>query len=147
MHSRQEAALGCQSPFPKFFDVRGEVYMNKKDFAKHNSEMLKHGQETFANPRNAAAGSLRQKDPSITATRPLRFMAHSFGVARDRRGSITSAVSEATVRPRPAALTGAVASTFRSRRMPRSRVRSRSTTRRRRERSTSSTRDSAPRPT
>jgi len=73
--------LRLRAPFPKFFDVRGEVYMNKKDFAKHNSEMEKHGLETFANPRNAAAGSLRQKDPTMTATRPLRFLVHSFGVA------------------------------------------------------------------
>ncbi len=73
--------LKLRAPFPKFFDVRGEVYMNKKDFAKHNAEMEKHGQETFANPRNAAAGSLRQKNPAIAAVRPLRFMTHSFGVA------------------------------------------------------------------
>ena len=73
--------LRLRAPFPKFFDVRGEVYMNKKDFAKHNAEMEKRGQETFANPRNAAAGSLRQKDPNVTATRPLRFLVHSFGVA------------------------------------------------------------------
>jgi len=73
--------LKLRAPYPKFFDVRGEVYMNRKDFAKHNLEMEKRGQETFANPRNAAAGSLRQKDPAVTASRPLRFMVHSFGVA------------------------------------------------------------------
>ncbi len=73
--------LKLRAPFPKFFDVRGEVYMNKKEFAKHNADMEKHAQETFANPRNAAAGSLRQKNPAIAAVRPLRFMVHSFGVA------------------------------------------------------------------
>ncbi len=73
--------LKLRAPYPKFFDVRGEVYMNKKEFAKHNEEMQKRGEETFANPRNAAAGSLRQKDPAITAARPLRFVTHSFGVA------------------------------------------------------------------
>jgi DNA ligase (NAD+) len=73
--------LKLQSPYPKVFDVRGEVYMNKKEFARHNIEMEKRGQETFANPRNAVAGSLRQKDPAVTASRPLRFMVHSFGVA------------------------------------------------------------------
>ena len=73
--------LKLSAPYPKFFDVRGEVYMNKKDFAKHNLEMEKRGQETFANPRNAAAGSLRQKDPAVTASRPLRFLVHSFGVS------------------------------------------------------------------
>ena len=73
--------LKLRSPFPKFFDVRGEVYMNKKEFIKLNSDMERNGEETFANPRNAAAGSLRQKNPAMTATRPLRFLAHSFGVA------------------------------------------------------------------
>ncbi len=73
--------LKLRAPYPKSFDVRGEVYMNKKDFARHNTELQKHGFETFANARNAAAGSLRQKDPAVTASRPLRFMAHSFGVA------------------------------------------------------------------
>jgi DNA ligase (NAD+) len=72
--------LKLRSPYPKFFDVRGEVYMDKKDFAKYNAAAEKRGDEIFANPRNASAGSLRQKDPAITATRPLRFMAHSFGV-------------------------------------------------------------------
>ena len=73
--------LRLRAPFPKFFDVRGEVYMDKKEFTKMNADAEKRGDETFANPRNAAAGSLRQKDPSITASRPLRFMAHSFGTA------------------------------------------------------------------
>jgi len=73
--------LKLLAPFPKFFDVRGEVYMDKKDFAKMNADAEKRGEETFANPRNAAAGSLRQKDPALAAGRPLRFLAHSFGVA------------------------------------------------------------------
>ena len=73
--------LKLTAPYPKFFDVRGEIYMNKKDFARYNQEMEKRGLETFANPRNAAAGSLRQKDPAVTASRPLRFLVHSFGVA------------------------------------------------------------------
>ena len=71
--------LKLRVPYPKFFDVRGEVYINKKDFARYNAEMERHGEETFANARNAAAGSLRQKDPAVTASRPLRFMVHSFG--------------------------------------------------------------------
>jgi DNA ligase (NAD+) len=73
--------LRLKAPYPKFFDVRGEVYMEKKEFAKYNADAEKRGQETFANSRNAAAGSLRQKNPLITAERPLRFVAHSFGVA------------------------------------------------------------------
>jgi DNA ligase (NAD+) len=73
--------LKLKAPYPKFLDVRGEVYMDKKEFAKYNADAEKRGQETFANSRNAAAGSLRQKNPLITAERPLRFVAHSFGVA------------------------------------------------------------------
>ncbi len=64
---------------PKFFEVRGEVVMLKKDFEKLNKELQAKGEQTFANPRNAASGSLRQKDPKITAQRPLRFYVHSYG--------------------------------------------------------------------
>ncbi len=71
--------LRLRSPFPKFLDVRGEVFMTLKDFAKMNANADKRGEELFANPRNATAGSLRQKDPSVTASRPLRFLAHSYG--------------------------------------------------------------------
>ncbi len=61
------------------FEVRGEVYMEIKDFQKMNKQIEESGQQAFANPRNAAAGALRQKDPNITATRPLKFFAHSYG--------------------------------------------------------------------
>ncbi len=71
--------LRLQAPFPKALEVRGEVFMDKKDFAKMNAQAQKVGEEMFANPRNAAAGSLRQKDPAVTAERPLRFLVHSFG--------------------------------------------------------------------
>jgi len=73
--------LRLKAPFPKVLDVRGEVYMEKSEFAKYNADAEKRGQETFANSRNAAAGSLRQKNPQMTAQRPLRFAAHSYGVA------------------------------------------------------------------
>ncbi|HVO32752.1 MAG TPA: NAD-dependent DNA ligase LigA, partial [Elusimicrobiota bacterium] len=73
--------LRLRPPFPKWLDIRGEVFMTLKDFARMNAVADKRGEELFANPRNAAAGSLRQKDPSITASRPLRFLAHSFGVS------------------------------------------------------------------
>ncbi len=64
---------------PEFFEVRGEVIMLRKDFEKLNKELAQKNQPTFANPRNAASGSLRQKDPKITAQRPLRFYIHSAG--------------------------------------------------------------------
>lgn len=67
-------------PLPARLEVRGEVYIEKKEFNRLNEEMKKKGEITFANPRNAAAGSLRQKDPRVTASRPLKFFAHSYGL-------------------------------------------------------------------
>ena len=61
---------------PAILDVRGEVYMPRKAFALLNEQRLEHGESEFANPRNAAAGSLRQLDPKITASRNLSFFAY-----------------------------------------------------------------------
>lgn len=65
-------------PLPSLLEVRGEVYIDKTDFQKLNEEILNNGEQSFANPRNAAAGSLRQKNPQITGERKLKFIVHSY---------------------------------------------------------------------
>lgn len=71
---------------PEIFEIRGEVYMSRDDFAALNAAQQKSDAKLFANPRNAAAGSLRQKDASVTASRPLKFWAHGWGAASDIPG-------------------------------------------------------------
>jgi DNA ligase (NAD+) len=66
-------------PMPQTIEVRGEIYMRKSDFEALNVRMAENGGKLFMNPRNAAAGSIRQKDPSITAQRPLRLFAYQLG--------------------------------------------------------------------
>ena len=72
--------LRTQTP-PAVLEVRGEIYMPKDGFEKLNALAMAQGEKTFVNPRNAAAGSLRQLDPKITATRPLVMCAYSIGYA------------------------------------------------------------------
>jgi DNA ligase (NAD+) len=69
---------------PELLEVRGEVYMDLEEFKKYNAERLSRGEPAFANPRNAAAGSLRQLDPKITAARPLKIYCYGVGEVRGR---------------------------------------------------------------
>jgi len=68
------------APIPDVLEVRGEVYMPRADFEKYNEQARLHGGKVLANPRNGAAGSLRQLDPRITARRPLAFFAYGTGL-------------------------------------------------------------------
>ncbi|MGC4845650.1 NAD-dependent DNA ligase LigA [Micromonospora sp. DT15] len=76
---------------PELVEVRGEIYFPIAAFADLNAGLVEQGRAPFANPRNAAAGSLRQKDPRVTATRPLRLVVHGIGA---RRGFQPTAQSE-----------------------------------------------------
>jgi len=72
-------ALQLKGPVPKRLEVRGEVLMFRRDFDRLNQAQSSRGDKPFVNPRNAAAGSLRQLDPALTAQRPLRFFAYGVG--------------------------------------------------------------------
>jgi len=71
--------LRLRVPVPGLLEVRGEVYMRRSDFERLNERRVAEGEAPFANPRNSAAGSLRQLDPAATAQRPLRFFAYGVG--------------------------------------------------------------------
>lgn len=70
--------LRLRKTVPGILEVRGEIYLPKEEFARLNRELAEAGKKTFANPRNAAAGSLRQLDPRVTATRPLRAFLYAL---------------------------------------------------------------------
>jgi DNA ligase (NAD+) len=69
-------------PFPEQVEVRGEVFFPIEGFAELNAKLVEQGKAPFANPRNAAAGSLRMKDPRITASRPLHMLVHGIGARK-----------------------------------------------------------------
>lgn len=107
----QRDSLGIQDEFaaqkiPDYLDVRGEIFMPRDGFKKWNEEASKRGQKTFVNPRNAAAGSLRQQDPKITASRPLTFNAYYIGQCYMdyepeslKEGGLDSRSSNSTIMP------------------------------------------------
>lgn len=91
---------------PKILEVRGEVFMPKKGFDELNARAAKVGEKVFVNPRNAAAGSLRQLDPKITASRPLEFYSYGLGVFSgkelpDKQSEIWSALKKWGLRVNP----------------------------------------------
>ncbi|MDE2915229.1 MAG: NAD-dependent DNA ligase LigA [Paracoccaceae bacterium] len=90
-----DVPVKLSSEAPAILEVRGEVYMDHADFETLNERQLRRGEKVFANPRNAAAGSLRQLDPRITASRPLRFFAHGWG---DVSAPLAETQSEALAR-------------------------------------------------
>ncbi|UCG50848.1 MAG: NAD-dependent DNA ligase LigA [Candidatus Latescibacterota bacterium] len=72
---------------PRYLSVRGEVFMDKADFERLNKQQMKTGEKVYANPRNLTAGSLKQLDPKITASRPLKFVVYGIGEVRGAGGS------------------------------------------------------------
>jgi len=75
----KDIPLRLRGKAPKIFEVRGEVYMSHREFAALNKRQEKEGKPVYANPRNSAAGSVRQLDPAITAARALNFFAYAWG--------------------------------------------------------------------
>jgi DNA ligase (NAD+) len=84
VHTIPLQVLTQEEPAPELLEVRGEVYMDLEDFKKLNEQRQAQGEPAFANPRNAAAGSLRQLDPAITAARPLKIYCYGIGEVRGR---------------------------------------------------------------
>ncbi len=92
LHGVPHRLDGSSAPVPALLEVRGEVFFPVEAFAELNAGLVEAGKQPFANPRNAAAGSLRQKDPRVTARRPLRVLVHGLG---RREGFDVASQSEA----------------------------------------------------
>jgi DNA ligase (NAD+) len=84
IHTIPLQVLTQAEPAPELLEVRGEVYMDLEEFKRLNEERLARGEPAFANPRNAAAGSLRQLDPNVTASRPLKIYCYGIGEVRGK---------------------------------------------------------------
>jgi DNA ligase (NAD+) len=80
------------APFPAVLEVRGEVYMERDAFLEVNRKRAEEGEALLANPRNAAAGSLRQLDPAITAARPIKFFAYALGEVSEKFSNTQSGI-------------------------------------------------------
>ena len=85
IHTIPLGLLTDAAPAPELLEVRGEVYMDLEEFRQFNEERLGRGEPAFANPRNAAAGSLRQLDPKITAARPLKIYCYGVGEVQGQK--------------------------------------------------------------
>ena len=79
MRTIRQIPLRLPAEAPPLLEVRGEVYMRRDDFESLNEKQREKGEKTFVNPRNAAAGAVRQLDPAIAAQRPLSFFAYGLG--------------------------------------------------------------------
>ena len=79
----QDVPQRLKAPYPPIVEIRGEIYLNRADFMALNARREADGESLFANPRNAAAGSVRQLDSAITASRPLRFFGYALGDISD----------------------------------------------------------------